>query len=108
MAAIYIDAGLGAAYDFIEGMVADLIEEAASRGPDAKTTLQEWAQSRGLEPPEYLLVDQAGLQHAPVFTIAVRVNGFEPTAASGTSKKVTEQKAAEAFLLREKVWKASP
>ena len=72
---------------------------------DAKTTLQEWAQGRGLEPPAYIETGRTGPDHAPEFTIAVRIEGFEPLTASGPSKKLAEHKAAEAFLRREKVWK---
>jgi len=53
------------------------------------------------------VVAQTGLQHAPEFTIEVRVEGFDPLAASGPSKKLAEHKAAEAFLLRERVWEAT-
>ena len=75
---------------------------------DAKTTLQEWAQGRGLEPPAYIETERTGPDHAPQFTISVRVAGFEPLSASGTSKKLAEHKAAEAFLRRENVWKVEP
>lgn len=103
--AIYLDGGMGPAYSFIERLLDGRIDVAANRGPDAKTTLQEWAQSRGLEPPDYVLVGQTGLQHAPQFTIAVQLHGFEPLSATGASKKIAEHKAAEGFLMREKVWK---
>ena len=73
--------------------------------PDAKTTLQEWAQGQGLEPPTYTDVERTGPEHAPEFTIEVNLAGHEPLRATGPSKKLAEHKAAEAFLIREKVWK---
>ncbi len=48
---------------------------------------------------------RTGPDHAPEFTIAVKLNGFAELTATGPSKKLAEHKAAEAFLVREKVWK---
>ena len=49
--------------------------------------------------------ERTGPDHAPQFTISVRIEGFDPLSQSGPSKRVAEHKAAEAFLQREKVWK---
>jgi len=103
--AIYCDGGLGRAYELIERFFGDQIGLANTDRADAKTTLQEWAQGRGLEPPAYVETERKGPDHAPEFTISVRIAGFEPLQATGASKKVAEHKAAEAFLLREKIWK---
>ncbi|MEO8756217.1 MAG: ribonuclease III [Devosia sp.] len=107
LGAIYLDGGLASAYDFLNGVLGDKLEIALHQRPDPKTTLQEWAQSQGLEPPEYELIDQVGPQHAPEFTIAVKLQNFARLTASGPSKKLAEHKAAEAFLVREKVWQAT-
>jgi ribonuclease-3 len=104
LGAIYLDGGLAASYDFLSSVLGDKLEIALHQRPDPKTTLQEWAQSQGLEPPEYELVDQVGPQHAPEFTIAVKLQNFADLTATGPSKKLAEHKAAEAFLVREKVW----
>lgn len=104
-AAIYLDGGLGKAYDVIERLLGDHIEAAVNLRPDAKTTLQEWAQGRGLEPPSYTEVERTGPDHAPEFTISVAIGGFAAVSATGPSKKLAEHKAAEAFLIREKVWR---
>jgi ribonuclease-3 len=103
--AIYCDGGFGAAYDFVERMIADSIGYAVALRPDAKTTLQVWAQGQGLEPPTYTVADKTGPQHEPEFTIEVNLKGHQPLRASGSSKKLAEHKAAEAFLIREQVWK---
>jgi ribonuclease-3 len=105
LAAIYLDGGLGHAYDLIERLLGNQVEHAMVQRADAKTTLQEWAQSRGLEPPDYVLIDRAGPEHAPEFTIEARLSGFEAARAVGHSKRVAEQEAAQRFLVREKIWK---
>ena len=105
--AVYCDGGLGKAYELIERLFGDQIGLANSDRADAKTTLQEWAQGRGLEPPAYVETGRKGPDHAPEFTIEVRIEGFAPLTASGASKKLAEHKAAEAFLVRERVWKTT-
>lgn len=99
--AIYMDAGFSAAFDFVQRAFADHLENAREQGVDAKTQLQEWAQARGLPPPQYQLVEKTGPDHAPIFMIAVNYSGFEPVLAQGPSKKAAEHKAASQFLARE-------
>ena len=70
--AIYIDGGLGPAYEFIERLFGEHIGQSGTERADAKTTLQEWAQGRGLEPPLYDEIERTGPDHAPEFTIAVQ------------------------------------
>jgi ribonuclease-3 len=74
---------------------------------DAKTTLQEWAQAQGLVPPSYTIIDRTGPDHAPCFTIEVKVGDFSPLQAQGTSRRYAEQAAAEHFLKREGAWETS-
>jgi ribonuclease-3 len=102
--AVYVDGGLGPAYELVERLFGEHIGDAVSERADAKTTLQEWAQGRGLEPPAYVEVARTGPDHAPEFTIAVKLNGYAELTATGPSKKLAEHKAAEAFLVRERVW----
>jgi ribonuclease-3 len=105
--AIYCDGGMGKAFEVVERLYADYVDHAGTERADAKTTLQEWAQGRGLEPPLYDEVARTGPDHAPEFTIAVRIDGFDAIEATGPSKKLAEHKAAERFLVREKVWRDS-
>jgi len=103
--AVYCDGGLGRAFELIERLVGEHIGQAGTERADAKTTLQEWAQARGLEPPSYVEVERSGPDHAPMFTISVQLGKFDEVTASGPSKKLAEHKAAERFLVREKVWR---
>ena len=102
--AVYCDGGLGRAFEVVERLFGDYIVHAGTERADAKTTLQEWAQGRGLEPPSYEEIERKGPDHAPECTIAVHLNGYDQILASGPSKKLAEHKAAEAFLVRERVW----
>ena len=102
--AIYCDGGLGKAYDFVERMFSEFLADGQANKADAKTTLQEWAQARGLEPPVYKLVERTGPDHAPEFTIAVTLDKFDQLSATGPSKKIAEHKAAELFLIAQQVW----
>ncbi len=104
-AAVYLDGGYGQAFDLVERLLEDHFEAALHLRADPKTTLQEWAQGRGLEPPLYSEIERTGPDHAPEFTIAVQLGDFPTITATGPSKKLAEHKAAEAFLIREKVWR---
>jgi ribonuclease III len=103
--AIFCDGGMGKAYEFVERMFAEFLADGQANKADAKTTLQEWAQARGLEPPSYIQVDRSGPDHAPEFTIAIALGDFEQVSATGPSKRIAEHKAAELFLISQKVWK---
>ena len=103
--AIYCDGGLAKAYEFVERLFEEFLADGSANKADAKTTLQEWAQARGLEPPSYTQTARTGPDHAPQFTITVTLGDFETLSATGPSKKIAEHKAAEAFLIRQQVWK---
>jgi ribonuclease-3 len=98
IAAIYLDAGLAAAADFVHRWWEPLLAEIDKPPHDPKTALQEWAQARGLPLPSYELVAASGPDHAPVFTVAVRVAGAEAATAAASSKRQAETKAAAALL----------
>lgn len=102
--AIYLDGGLEAAYAFVAREFGAGLKRGDARRADAKTTLQEWAQAKGLNPPDYVEVARSGPDHQPHFTIAVDLAGYDRVAASGASKKVAEHKAAEQFLIAHNVW----
>ncbi len=98
IAAIYRDAGFEAARDVILALWGDRIHKVEADARDAKTSLQEWAQARGQKPPSYVEVKRTGPDHAPIFTIAARLqNGTEAQATAG-SKRQAEQAAAKALL----------
>lgn len=66
---------------------------------DSKTTLQERAATLSLPAPSYDLVERAGPDHAPVFTVRAQVGTQEAVAAAGTLKQA-QVEAARALLKR--------
>ena len=101
--AVFLDAGYEAARGVIERSWRERMK--APRRPlrDFKTTLQEWAQARGLPAPSYVEIERSGPAHSPQFVIAVEVEGFAAAQAHGASKRAGEQGAARAFLARENI-----
>lgn len=100
IAAIYLDGGLKAARTFIERAWAQQFSAPPKRVKDNKTLLQEWAQGRGLGLPVYKVIDRAGPDHAPVFTISVEIAGAGTAEGLSDSKQDAERAAAGALLDR--------
>ena len=96
--AIYLDAGLDAARQFVERHWAELVAADSKPPQDAKTALQEWAQAAGLPLPVYQVVESSGPPHDPTFTVEVRVSGKRTASASGKSKRAAEQAAAASLM----------
>lgn len=105
IAAIYLDGGLEAARRFILRFWANFITNKKVLRKDAKTFLQEWALSRGYAIPAYSIKAREGPDHAPIFIAQVCVGDSVPADGQGVNKRVAEQAAAEAFLVREKLRK---
>jgi ribonuclease-3 len=103
--ALFLDGGLESARRFIEGNWRTRMLDEAALLRDAKSTLQEWAQARGLREPTYELIGQSGPQHAPRLRLRVLVEGLAPEEGEGGSRREAEQKAATAMLVREGIWK---
>ncbi|MDO5756125.1 MAG: ribonuclease III [Rhodobacterales bacterium] len=100
IAAVYLDAGFETARSVILIHWATRLNAVEQDARDAKTSLQEWAQARGMAPPSYVETARSGPDHAPVFTIAARLeNGTEQSATAG-SKRQAEQAAAKALMKR--------
>lgn len=98
IAAVYLDAGFEAARDLIIRLWDNRIKTVKADARDAKTALQEWAQARGLPPPDYRELERSGPDHAPVFTIEVRLKSGQTATAEANSKRAAEQAAATALL----------
>lgn len=98
--ALYIDAGLDAVSRFIrpqlEGVTDSIIEQRDDL--DAKSVLQEWAQSQKKGVPLYRQVEVTGPDHDRVFTFEVVIDGLTYGTGSGSSKQSAGKAAATAAL----------
>ena len=100
IAAVYQDAGFATARDVIMRLWGTRIDGVEIDARDPKTSLQEWAQARGQMPPVYAELERSGPDHAPVFTIEVRLDDGQTAKASAQSKRAAEQSAARTLLAR--------
>lgn len=100
IAAVFRDAGFGAAKAVVRGLWAERIDRVEDDSRDAKTALQEWAQARGQKPPSYTEVSRKGPDHAPVFEMEVKLESGQSARATATAKRQAEQAAAKALLGR--------
>ncbi|WP_282095791.1 ribonuclease III [Epibacterium ulvae] len=98
IAAVYKDAGFEAAQNLILHLWGARISNVETDARDPKTSLQEWAQARGQKPPSYVEISRSGPDHAPVFTIAARLETGAEAQATAGSKRQAEQAAARALL----------
>jgi len=100
IAAVYLDGGFAAAFAFVERFWEPLIAEMEGPPRDPKTSLQEWAQARGLPTPAYRELARTGPHHDPEFRVAVVLPDRPPAEGKGSSKRAAEQSAAAAMLMR--------
>ena len=100
IAAVYFDGGFDAARDLILRLWGDRISAVDADARDAKTSLQEWAQGRGMAPPAYIEDAREGPDHQPVFTVRVTLDDGATETARAGSKRQAEQMAARTLLAR--------
>ncbi len=99
IAALYQDAGLDETRRiFLNVWDAEFQSLSAPRPKDPKTLLQEWAQGRGFPLPVYAVVHREGPEHAPVFTVEARVEGYGCASGQGSSRQTAEKSAAQSLI----------
>lgn len=105
--AIYLDQGYETAKAFITQSILATFKTILESGSwmDAKSHLQEVAQSQDGFTPIYKVLSEEGPDHEKTFMIGVFVNGQLKGQGVGPSKQAGQQKAAEAALLTYKVSK---
>ena len=100
LGAIYLDRGYENSLRFIRSHFTPLLP-AKKEGmllDDAKSHLQEKLQEEFNQAPTYLLDSEDGPDHAKRFTVSARFMDAVLGIGSGSSKKVAEQRAAQAAL----------
>ncbi len=101
LGALYLDAS----YERTKAIILHLFAEdllaiaKTAQRKDGKTQLQELLQSAKHDLPDYQLVKTSGQDHQQTFTIRCEVANLALSAtATGSSKKIAEQNAAESML----------
>lgn len=100
IAAVHQDAGFEAARTLVLRLWGGRIGTVQADARDPKTSLQEWAQARGMAPPSYVEVARTGPDHQPQFTVRVTLANGEGAEAMAGSKRAAEQSAARDLLAR--------
>jgi ribonuclease-3 len=101
--ALVIDGGWEAASAFIEDQFRDELEAMDQRTlilADAKSALNQAAQARGFNMPEYLDTGGNGPDHRPMWVSRVSWNGEEIARGEGPTKRDAQQQAARRALAR--------
>jgi ribonuclease-3 len=103
--AIYLDRGIEGVRHFVVPLLARTADAIVLQPDiyDAKSRLQEWAQSRRLSIPRYETRSAEGPDHAKTFVVDVYVNGDLVGTGSGPNKQVAAQNAAADALLQREV-----
>ncbi len=98
--AIYLDAGLTGAKNFIVNRIVDPIAKDGDYLIDEnfKSQLLEYAQANKMENPSYDVIKEEGPQHDRIFTVKVRIGKRDFGRGKGKNKKSAEQKAAKDAL----------
>lgn len=100
LAAIYLDAGLEKAREWLLNLMQDAFDDALSgnRNRDYKTELQEYVQKGKFGRISYRVVKETGPDHNKSFEVEALLDGERIGLANGMSKKEAEQAAARCAL----------
>ncbi|MDO3386482.1 ribonuclease III [Gilvimarinus sp. SDUM040013] len=99
--AIYIDSDFNTCRQCVLQWYKTRLAKLSLKSPakDAKTSLQEFLQSRKEPLPDYRVVDIEGDAHAQTFTVECHVSLLhEPETATASSRRVAEKKSAAQAL----------
>jgi ribonuclease III len=100
IAAVYLDAGVEAAYAFVLRHIEKQIERTRQEMAqhNAKSLLQEFVQREMNSTPVYKVTAETGPDHVKSFEVVTLISGQPYGAGHGATKKAAEQMAAELTL----------
>ena len=98
--AIYLDGGLEAARALVLPLIENRVDQASRTGHqyNYKSVVQQSLLTLGMAPPNYMVLDEKGPDHAKCFEVAVVSGERRFPGCWGASKKAAEQLAALAAL----------
>lgn len=96
LGAIFLEHGLEASKRFLFSNLLPLFAGEVESGPpkDAKSHLQELAQTRTKQSPRYKIIQTSGPDHAKTFKVGVYLEGKMIGEGEGSSKQLAEESAA--------------
>lgn len=102
LGAIYLDLGLNSVEKVIKATLLSLFATELRSGPpkDAKSSLQEIAQDKFRQSPQYKILETTGPDHAKQFIVAVYIKSNLYGKGKGASKQIAEEQAAKEALHR--------
>lgn len=100
LGAQFLDNGYQAACDLVHFLWRPALESGEGKLKHPKSALQEWAAGNQRRPPEYLVVDRSGPDHAARFTVRVKVHKVGEAEGTASSKQEAEKAAAAEFMAR--------
>jgi len=94
--AMYIDGGMEVTRKFLRDCLRPRIRNAVKSGHqhNFKSALQQLAQQELEQPPQYIMLDEKGPDHAKCFEVCVEIGARRFPSSWGRSKKQAEQQAA--------------
>ncbi len=96
LAFFYLELGIDFCRKFINEYWYDFMRTREAP-KDSKSALQEWAQKKGFDLPQYSKIGHTGPDHKPEFIVSVKV-GDHQEEATAESKKKAERLAAQKLL----------
>jgi len=100
IAAIYLDGGIEPVIKLIKKVLVKDIGQLLQENTDYKTALQELVQVKSDQSISYSVKGESGPDHMKVFAVEVQLNGVPVGHGEGRSKKIAEQMAAKAALMK--------
>ena len=98
LGASFLEAGFGETQALIRRFWHDAVNGDSGQRKHPKSALQEWAAGNRRRPPEYVVTDITGPDHARRFTVQVSVHNVGAVEASASGKQDAETEAARLFM----------
>lgn len=98
LGAVYKDSSFSQVRQVILYLWGPFLKDQMDVPQDSKSYLQEWSQRLPNKVlPCYTVTEIHGMDHEPIFTVTLTLEGFEAIVATGSSKKKAQQEAAKVF-----------
>lgn len=97
LGAIYLDQGMDFAEDYISKIIFKYIDDERIFFADYKSAMKEYGDAKDLE-ISYEVLEEKGVPHDKMFTMAIFINGRKMGIGKGKNKKEAEQASAKVAI----------